>query len=166
MFREECEEAAGDSSLAYFSGTYEIKHKTKDRLSLVFRHTVSYKGAAHPYSYAYACTIDLATGNTIIPSESINMNKAADAILDDSWTLTRSADGVKKSDVFNYFSQYDEKTIKGNLSVENVVKVRNTDGVYTKSGSVGCRSYLDSRGETVLILEVSHALGDYVEVQF
>lgn len=166
LFQSECEAAAGDSSLENFSGTYEVKLKNKDKLSIVFRHGVFYKGAAHPYSYAYAYTIDLATGNTIIPSESVNMNKAADAILNDSWTLTRSTDGVGKSDVIEYFNQYDEKTIKSNLSVENVIKVKNNNGKYTKSGSVGCRSYLDGTGEPVLILEVNHALGDYVEVQF
>lgn len=166
LFKSECEAAAGDSSLEDFSGTYEVKLKNKDKLSIVFRHGVFYKGAAHPYSYAYAYTIELATGNTIIPSESVNMNKAADAILNDSWTLTRSTDGVGKSDVIEYFNQYDEATIKSNLSVENVIKVKNTNGKYTKSGSVGCRSYLDGTGEPVLILEVSHALGDYVEVQF
>ncbi len=166
LFQSECEAAAGDSSLENFSGTYEVKLKNKDKLSIVFRHGVFYKGAAHPYSYAYAYTIDLATGNTIIPSESVNMNKAADAILNDSWTLTRSTDGVGKSDVIEYFNQYDEKTIKSNLSVENVIKVKNNNGKYTKSGAVGCRSYLDGTGEPVLILEVNHALGDYVEVQF
>ena len=86
--------------------------------------------------------------------------------LNDSWTLTRSTDGVGKSDVIEYFNQYDEKTIKSNLSVENVIKVKNNNGKYTKSGAVGCRSYLDGTGEPVLILEVNHALGDYVEVQF
>ncbi len=166
LFQSECETAAGDSALENFSGTYEVKLKNKDKLSIVFRQGVFYKGAAHPYSYAYAYTIDLATGNTIIPSESVNMNKAAEAILNDSWTLTRSADGVGKSDVIEYFNQYDEATIKSNLSVENVIKVKNTNGKYTKSGSVGCRSYLDGTGEPVLILEVNHALGDYVEVQF
>ena len=33
----------------------------------------TYSGAAHGYSCAYAITIDLATGNTVVPSESVDI---------------------------------------------------------------------------------------------
>lgn len=166
LFRADFEEAVKDNELSFFDGAYEVKRKTKDQLSIVFRCGIFYKGAAHPFSYAYAYTIDLATGNTIIPSESVNLNKAAEAILGNSWTLTRSSDGVSKQHIIDYFSQFDESAMKSNISSENTVRVKNTNGKYTVSGNVGCRSYLDANGEIVLILEVSHGLGDYVEVQF
>lgn len=166
LFRSDCKAMIGDNSYESFTETYEVKLKTKDKLSIVFRYGIYYKDGAHPFSTAYAYTIDLATGNTIIPSESVNMNKAADAILNDSWTLTRSSEGVKKSHVIDYFSQFNEEAMKSNISVENVIRVKSTDGKYTVTGKTYCNSYLDGNGEPVLILEVSHALGDYVEVQF
>lgn len=166
LFRSDCKAMIGDNSYESFTETYEVKLKTKDKLSIVFRYGIYYKDGAHPFSTAYAYTIDLATGNTIIPSESVNMNKAADAILNDSWTLTRSSEGVKKSHVIDYFSQFNEEAMKSNISVENVIRVKNTDGKYTVTGKTYCNSYLDGNGEPVLILEVNHALGDYVEVQF
>ena len=165
-FKKLCTGALKDAAIETFKGTYEVKYKTKDTLSIVFRESCLYSGAAHGYSCAYAITIDLATGNTVIPSESVNMDKAADAITNDSWTLTRSADGVTKKNIIDYFSQFNEETIKNTLSVENMIKIRNSGGKYTVSGKTNCNSYLDVNGDPVLILEVNHALGDYVEVQF
>ena len=65
-----------------------------------------------------------------------------------------------------YFNQYDEEQMKSSISVDNVVRIKNSGGKYTVSGKTGCNSYLDVNGDPVLILEVNHALGDYVEVQF
>ena len=113
-----------------------------------------------------AITIDLATGNTVIPSEAVDMDKATDAITNDTWTLTRSADGVTKKNVIDYFNQFDEATIRNSLSIDDMIRVKNSGGKYTVTGKAGCNSYLDVNGDPVLILEVNHALGDYVEVQF
>lgn len=165
-FKKTCLGALKDSAIDTFKGTYEVKYKTKDTLSIVFRESYLYTGAAHGYSCAYAITIDLATGNTLIPSESVDMDKAAEAITNDTWTLTRSADGVTKKNIIDYFNQFDEETIKNTLSVDNMIKIRNSGGKYTVSGKTSCNSYLDVNGDPVLILEVNHALGDYVEVQF
>ena len=165
-FKKSCINALKDSAIETFKGTYEVKYKTKETLSIVFRENYLYNGAAHGYSCANAITIDLATGNTVIPSETVDMDRAADAITNDTWTLTRSADGVTKKNVIDYFNQFNEETIKSTLSVDNMIRIRNSGGKYTVSGKTGCNSYLDVNGDAVLILEVSHALGDYVEVQF
>ena len=165
-FKKSCTGSLTDLGLDTFKGTYEVKYKTKDTLSIVFRESFLYSGAAHGYTSAHAITIDLATGNTIIPSESVDMDKAADAITNDTWTLTRSADGVTKKHIINYFNQFDEASIKSNLSVDDMIRIKNSGGKYTVSGKTGCNSYLDVNGDPVLILEVNHALGDYVEVQF
>ncbi len=164
--KDRCLNSLSDTALETFKGTYEVKYKTKDTLSIVFRESYLYKGAAHGYTCANALTVNLATGNSIIPSESVDMEKAADAITNDTWTLTRSVDGVNKQSVINYFNKLSEEEIKSNLNVENVVRIRNSDGKYSVSGNTPCNSYLDINGDPVLILEVNHALGDYVEVQF
>ena len=165
-FKNRSVASATDAGLETFTGTFEVKYKTKETLSIVFRESYFYKGAAHGYTCAHAMTIDLATGNTIIPSESVDIDKATDAIKNDSWTLTRSADGVTKKNVIDYFNQFDEATIRSNMMIDDMVTVRNSGGKYTVSGKTGCNSYLDVNGDPVLILEVNHALGDYVEVQF
>ena len=165
-FKKKCTGSLSDAGLESFSGTYEVKYKTKDTLSIIFRESFLYSGAAHGYTCAHAITIDLATGNTFIPSESVNMDKAADAITNDTWTLTRSADGVSKKNIIDYFNQFDEETLKSTLSYDDMIKIRNSGGKYTVSGKTNCNSYLDVNGDPVLILEVNHALGDYVEVQF
>ena len=164
--RTRCLGSLNDSALDTFKGTYEVKNKTKDSLSIVFRESYLYKGAAHGYTCANALTINLATGNTIIPSESVDMDRAADAITNDTWTLTRAVDGVTKKNVIDYFNKLSEEEIKANLEVDNVIKIRNSGGNYSVSGKKPCNSYLDINGDPVLILEVNHALGDYVEVQF
>ncbi len=166
FFKSGCLKSLDDSTLESFKGTYEVKYKTKRTLSIVFRESSFYKGAAHGYACAYAVTIDLATGNTVVPSESVDMDKAAEAITNDTWTLTRSADGVTKKNIVDYFNQFTEDQIKDNIVIDNMISVRNSGGKYTVSGKTGCNSYLDVNGDPVLILEVNHALGDYVEVQF
>ena len=165
FFKNACTKHMSDNALEYFSGTYEVKYKTKETLSIVFRESFAYSGAAHGYSTAYAVTVDLATGNTVIPSESVDIDKATDAINNDTWTLTRSADGVTKKNIVDYFNQYDEMTANSIMSSDDVITVRNSGGKYTVSGKRNCASYFDVNGDPVLILEVSHALGDYVEVQ-
>lgn len=165
-FKTRSTASATDTGLETFSGTFEVKYKTKDTLSIIFRESYFYKGAAHGYTCAHAMTIDLASGNTVVPSESVDIDKATDAIKNDSWTLTRSADGVTKKKVIDYFNQFDEATIRSNMTIDDMVTVKNDGGKYTVSGKTGCNSYLDVNGDPVLILEVNHALGDYVEVQF
>ena len=73
---------------------------------------------------------------------------------------------MTKKNVIDYFNKLSEEEIKANLEVDNVIKIRNSGGNYAVSGKKPCNSYLDINGDPVLILEVNHALGDYVEVQF
>ena len=164
-FKKIAAAAVKDNALEYSKGTYEVKYKTKDTLSIVFREASKFTGAAHGYAYAFAITIDLATGNSIIPSESVDMEKASDAITNDTWTLTRSSEGVTKQNIIDYFSQFDEATIQSTLSLDDMIRIKNSGGKYTVSGKTKGNSYLDVNGDPVLILEVNHALGDYVEVQ-
>ena len=167
LFQSDMNAAVKEGGLSNLNVTYEVTLKNADTLSIVFRGGSFYEGAAHPFGYAYAYTINLATGETINPADSINMNKAADAIANDSWKLVRSADGVSKSDIVEYFNQFSEDEMKSYMTVKDTVTVKkNTKGKYATSGTVGCKSYLNAEEKPVLILEVNHALGDYVEVKF
>lgn len=165
-FKNNSVSVASDTGLSNFSGVFEVKYKTKDTLSIIFRESYTYSGAAHGYSCAYAITIDLATGNTVVPSESVDIDKATEAIKEKSWTLTRAVAGVTRDDVIKYFNQFDEDTVRDKMTIDDMITVKNTGGKYTVKGKTGCNSYFDVNGDPVLILEVNHALGDYVEVQF
>lgn len=167
LFQSEMNAAVKESGLSTLNVSYEVTLKNADTLSIVFRGGSFYDGAAHPFGYAYAYTINLATGETVNPADSINMNKAADAIANDSWKLVRSADGVSKSDIVAYFNQFSEDEMKSYMTVKDTVTVKkNAKGQYATTGTVGCKSYLNAEEKPVLILEVNHALGDYVEVKF
>lgn len=165
LFKSDFNKAINQSGLSSLKTEYEVTLKTKDKLSIVFRGNQYYEDAAYPYSFAYAYTIDLATGETVVPSRSITIDKAVDAILDDKWTLVRGMDGVSKSDFIEYYNQYDEKQLEDILTEKNVFSVkRNSNSDYYTEGSTACSSYLNENSEPVVILSVNHALGDYAEV--
>ncbi len=167
LFKSDANKAVSQGELETFSGEYKVTLKNKDKLSIVFRCSGYMKGGLFPSSYAYAYTIDLSTGETVNPFDSINISKAADSIVNNSWTLVRAGDGVSKSDVIEYFNQFNEEEMKSFMSVKDVISVRkNSQGKYTVSGVSFCNSYFDGTLEPVLILEVSHAMGDYIEAQF
>ena len=166
LFKNDLKAAVADIGAGTLTMKFDVKRKTKDQLSIVFYGGVFYDGAAHPFGYAYAYNIDLATGETFVPSEQISMDKAADAILADKWTLVGHADGVTKQHIVDYFSQFSEDSMKSTITESKVISVRRDDnGGYSVKGQNVCRSYLDSDGEPVLIVEVNHALGDYAEVK-
>ena len=166
LFQSDMEKAVEEIGKGTLEVSYKVTYKTKDQLSIVFRGSSFGDGAAHPYGFAYVYNIDLATGGTFIPSEQISMSKAADAILDDKWSLVKAADGVKKSNIVDYFSQLGEEGTKNAITESNVLTVKQSgEGKYAIKKGAFCRSYLDGDAEPVLILELNHALGDYAEVK-
>lgn len=147
---------------------YEVTLKTADLLSIVFRYW-AYTGGVHPYQKAYAYTISLDTGETLIPSDVVGIDK--EKIYDNfysgnGWDIVYSPDDVySKSHYIEYYEEYGG--FDGNLTESNVITVkRNSSGNYSKSGNFGCRSYLDSSYELVLIIEVGYMWGDYLEIKF
>jgi hypothetical protein len=167
LFQSDCKEAVSDeTSPSTLDVSFEVKYKTKDKLSIVFYGSYFYEGAAHPYAYAYCYNIDLATGETFVPSEQISAEKAADAILADKWTLLGPVDDVTKDDIIEYYNSYSEEALKDAITEKDVFTVkRDKNGKFSTTGQTACSSYLDSNGSPVRILFVSHALGDYVEVK-
>ena len=51
-------------------------------------------------------------------ADEATMDKAAEAITNDTWTLTRSADGVTKKNIVDYFNQFTEDQIKDNIVID------------------------------------------------
>lgn len=167
LFKSDFADFMKDGYKDTFENSYQVTYKSKDILSIVFRCSIYTDGAAHPTAYAYAYTIDLETGETLIPSADINVNRAAKNFLSGSWTLTKASDGVSKSDVIEYFNQYETDDIKEYITETDVFTVsRSKKGVYSTDGSIACRSYLDGSATPIFILDVTHALGDYVEIEF
>lgn len=168
LFKHEFAGYMDGQSTDSFNCEYQVTLKNADLLSIVFRCSVFMEGAAHPSAYAFGYTIDLETGETLIPSAVIDINKAAKGLLSGkNWDLTKSADGVSKSDIIEYFNQYNESDIKDILTESDVFTVkRSSKGKYSTTGNVACRSYLDGSSSAILILDVNHALGDYVEAEF
>lgn len=168
LFKSDFSEYISGRSSDTFNCEYQVTLKTADLLSIVFRCSVYMDGAAHPTAYAYAYTIDLESGGTLVPSAVIDSDSAAkNFVSGKSWTLSKSVDGVSKSDVIEYFNQYSTSEIKDFIIESDVFTVkRSAKGTYSTSGNVACRSYLDGSSSPIFLLDVTHALGDYVEVEF
>lgn len=168
LFKSEFAGYMDGKSTDTLSCEYQVTLKTADLLSIVFRCSVYMEGAAHPYAYAFGYTIDLETGCTLVPSADVDTENASkNFVSGKSWTLTKSADGVSKSDVIEFFNQYSASEIKEFITESDVFTVkRSSKGTYSTSGNVACRSYLDGSSSAIFILDVNHALGDYVEVEF
>lgn len=168
LFKSDFADYMKDNNSDTFENSYQVTYKTKDLLSIVFRCNLYMDGAAHPMSYAYAYTIDLETGGTLVPSADIDINGAAKGFHSGkSWTLTKAVDGVSKSDVIESYADTDAAQIKEYITETDVITVtKNKKGKYSVSGTVACRSYLDGSAAPIFILDVNHALGDYVEIEF
>ncbi len=168
LFKSDFAEFMKDGYADTFTNSYQVTYKSKEMLSIVFRCSLHMDGAAHPFAYAYAYTIDLETGETLVPSADINIaNAAKNFNSGKNWELTKASDGVGKSDVIEYYNQYDADQIKEYITETDVITVtKNKKGKYSVSGTVACRSYLDGSATPIFILDVNHALGDYVEIQF
>ena len=167
IFKGDVDAYIDEKSTDSFTGEYQVTLKNADLLSIVFRCSIYMDGAAHPSSYAYAYTIDLETGCTLVPSAALDLGSAAKNLSAGNWTLSRSMDGVSKSDVLEFCNQFDEADIKGFITESDVFTVkRNAKGKYSYTGNIACRSYLDGSSTPIFIFEVNHALGDYVEIEF
>lgn len=151
-----------------FENTYQVTYKSKDLLSIVFRCSSYVDGSAHPYAFAYAYTIDLETGGTLVPSAAIDTGSAAKSFLSGkNWTLTKAVDGVGKSDVLEFYADTGVEQMQEYITETDVVTVtRNKNGKYSISGTVACRSYLDGSAAPIFIMDVPHVIGDYVEIEF
>lgn len=168
LFKSDFADYMKDDFKDTFENTYKVTYKTKDILSIVFRCNTYIEGSAHPMAFAYAYTINLETGETLMPSVDIDTASAAKNFLSDkSWTLTRAEDRVSKSDVIEYYNKYSVDEIEEYLTETDVFTVsRSKKGVYSTDGTISCRSYLDGSAAPIFILDVPHALGDYVEIEF
>ena len=168
LFKSDFADSMKDSYTDTFENTYQVTYKSKDLLSIVFRCSSYVDGSAHPYAFAYAYTIDLETGGTLVPSAAIDTGSAAkDFVSGKSWTLTKAVDGVGKSDVLEFYADTDAKQIQEYITETDVVTVaKNKKGQYSVSGTVACRSYLDGSAAPIFILDVPHVIGDYVEIEF
>lgn len=168
LFKSDFADYMKDNNSNTFENSYQVTYKTKDLLSIVFRCSLYMDGAAHPMSYAYAYTINLETGGTLVPSADIDIDGAAKGFHSGkSWTLTKAVDGVSKSDVIESYADTDAAEIKEYITETDVITVtKNKNGKYSVSGTIACRSYLDGSAAPIFILDVNHALGDYVEIEF
>lgn len=168
FFKADCKKEISEDGLAEFTGNYEVTCKTADTLSIVFRCNGYMEGGMHPNSYAYAYTIDLQTGETVIPSRMIDIGKLVTKFIAGEWT---PVDGVGSMDeireeVALFYAMLDADSMKDLLAENDVITVtRNDKGEYVTSGTQHCVSYLDQEGEPVLILIVSHVAGDYAEIK-
>lgn len=166
LFKSKFEEYMGGGNAEHFLCEYEVTLKTADVLSIVFRCQLPY-ASPYPRGYAYAYNIDLETGETFVPSNEINTDKASRNFASgDNWEIVYSPD-ENYDDKESYIECYEEQSVSSAILESDVITVtRNAEGEYSKSGAFECRSYLDSNSEPVVILEVLHIVGDYIEIKF
>ncbi len=167
LFKSDFEACLSDEENYMCFADYQVTLKTGDTLCIVFRSWSCAYGWAHPRAESYAYNLNLQTGETFIPSESVDINKAfANFTSGKDWEIQYSPDDNKnKEDFIECYTEYQYMT--SNFPEKNVVTVkRNSEDNYTTAGNAKCHSYLDEDSETILILDVWHTLGDYVEIKF
>lgn len=149
-----------------FDCEYEVTLKTSDILSIVFRCRKYLETAAYPNAYAYAYTINLETGETVVPSESVDVDNAVKNFKSgENWSVVN---GTAKEYIIDEYDNCNESSIIDLLTEsENVVTVKcDSEENYTKSGNLMCSSYLDSNNSPVMILETHRLVGSYAEIKF
>ena len=166
LFKSHFEDYMNGENTEDFLCEYEVTLKTADVLSIVFRCQLPY-ASPHPYSYAYAYNINLETGETFVPSDEIDADKAAvDFASGENWEIVYSPDD-NYDNKESYIECYESQLVSSAIRESDVVTVKRiSDSGYSKSGVIECRSYLDENSERCFILDVWHTLGDYIEIKF
>lgn len=166
LFKADCNKAVTLENLETFSGTYEVTLQNAEQLSIVFRCSGSITGGIYPTAYAYAYTIDLKTGETVIPSRSIDIADMAEKFRSQKWFSISGAEDIAKQ-INEYYTPLDADTVKELFWEQGVISVKkNASGEYVTQGTEYCRSYFNKDARPVIIVPVSHAMGDYAEITF
>ncbi|MBQ6570068.1 MAG: hypothetical protein IJL87_07410 [Clostridia bacterium] len=156
----ELEGGATIDTVEYYEVTYEVATQTDDILSIVFYGSIYYVGAAHPFAYASAHTIDMKTGDEItlagLPED--KRREIAKAAGEGKFEIISGGPISTVEELIPELEIY--YGIDGSQSVEDAVYEEISNAEYSSG------NYFIKDGKTCVILPIHHAAGDYVIAQF
>ena len=150
-----------EDTVDYYEVHFEVTDMTSDRLSILFHGGCYYSGAAHPFAYAFAHTIDMNTGDEITLSSlsEEQLRELAKSIAEGQFNLLNNNYDFSNEEIVSMLKEY--YLFDENESLENAV----FDTIGDTESTSG-NNYFIKDGKTCIILEVNHALGDYLLLQF
>ncbi|MCI5494140.1 MAG: sigma-70 family RNA polymerase sigma factor [Lachnospiraceae bacterium] len=138
---------------------YEVKTANPNYLSIVTRS--SFMGGMHPYATETAYNIDMRTGQMIPVEHAVDISKCAALLQDDSLYRCNN-EAVNAQYVIDYYSYSYEETDDTNMKLEKILR----ESVLKEYENVNSSSWYISNGQLSLIVWVTHADGDFVDVTF
>ena len=132
-----------------------IMTQTEDLLSILMEGTYFFKGAAHPYAFAYTYNIDMKTGESYrLPEQSEELvNRISAELLAGNYTIESEFKEISISDVF----WVDEGDTLDESRIFNELQSCDYDPEFIPT----CYSYW-REDKIGIVFSTNHALGDYV----
>lgn len=148
--------ASGDGVAAY-ELEYEVATKGTGLLSVIFRGSAAYEGAAYPVNIVLTMNLDMTTGENLQLKDYADVAQIVSA-LENSSGYEICSEGVDSADFAaflnnGYVTDYAMTLLDYDVDFDNQALV-----------PAGYSAVRDNR--LVLFVEAEHAMGDYVELQF
>ena len=160
LWNESIKEAAianyKETGITEYTLQYEITSQNAGVVSMVLRGNCNYAGAAYPYDFESTFNFDLTTGKNLRLKDYGNIEELADYLKNGYGYRTLNED-IPKEEIDAYLQQ--DFTEDYEALLENYdYDLSNTNLIPTGY------SYIKDDQTLVLVIEVNHAMGDYLEI--
>ncbi len=140
-----------------YSVKYEITTQNAGMVSVILRGDCNYKGAAHPYQFKSTFNFDLTTGKNKRLKEYADIEEIAKC-LEGGYGYKILNEGIEKEDLTAYLTDG---------FIDDYAKLlQDYDYDFSNKNLIPTGfSYIKEDQTLVLVLEVNHAMGDYLEIE-
>ncbi|MDD2971422.1 MAG: hypothetical protein PHE02_04735 [Lachnospiraceae bacterium] len=161
LWNESIKEAAisnyKEAGILEYTLDYEIATQNAGMVSIVLRGNCNYAGAAYPYAFESTFNFDLSTGKNLRLKEYRDVDELAD-YLENGYGYHILRTDVADEDLHQYLAE--------DFTEDYVTLLDNYDYDISNSNLIPTGySYIKDDQTLVLVLEVNHAMGDYLEVE-
>ncbi len=140
-----------------YSVKYEITTQNAGMVSMILRGTCNYKGTPHPFQFKSTFNFDLTTGENKRLKDYADIEEVA-KYLKEGFGYTILSEGVTKEDLTAYLS-------RGALEDYTKILQDYDYDFLNKNLTPTGYSYIKEDQTLVLVIEVNHAMGDYLEIE-
>lgn len=140
-----------------YSLNYEITTQNAGMISMILRGNCNYKDAAHPYQFKSTFNFDLTTGKNKRLKEYANIEELAKC-LEGGYGYKILSEGIKKEDLTAYLADG---------FIDDYAKLlQDFDYDFSNKNLIPTGfSYIKDDQTLVLVVEVNHTMGDYLEIE-
>jgi len=160
LWNESIKEAAitnyREAGITEYTLNYEIASQNAGIVSMVLRGNCNYAGAAYPYDFEATFNFDLTTGKNLRLADYRNLEELADYLKNGYGYRTLNED-ISKEVIDEY--------LQNDFTDDYVKLLENYDYDLSNSNLIPTGySYIKDDQTLVLVIEVNHAMGDYLEI--